>query len=493
MKINLVIHPNYYVIVLLFAIIGSLTDSATAQRISYEGLKARDRVPTAYFDYNILPPQSPGENSSLIISFKIEHNFLNFHTATGDVNNDSRFSADVEIGVDVFKVENNELTHQERNNMGTSIRGTTSSRRSNNNGLPRQAIFREFWNGTAYASTYEQTQSNNQYLEGYIVRDLPPGSYDIASRFTTNQRTRNTNPRRITIPENINSSQALYYFIDETEGIDIPSEVPLLNMGRNVFYGKDFNTLILIPEYDDQIEYRLQLKKLEINRRDTTILETVFDEVVKDNEIHAGLAIQLAGDDNGPVILDLSEGETNYTYALKHIPNRRYENAQYRMELWKDNGNGENVMIGSRVFMNRWVDIPASLLNVDVAIDMMRFIVDDETLESLKKGNAREREKKFREFWKQRNPTPETEYNELMVEYYKRIDHAFENFGSPQMPGYESDMGKVYIRNGEPLNVTRRLPPDQPAIQVWEYPSRNFVFVATSGFGDYELRETHQK
>ncbi|MEX1123129.1 MAG: GWxTD domain-containing protein, partial [Balneolales bacterium] len=217
---------------------------------------------------------------------------------------------------------------------------------------------------------------------------------------------------------------------------------------------------------------------------------TVYDEVLSSADIHSGLSLNPDRSQNGPVQISITNDNTPYTYALKQIPNSKFENANYRMEIWQINEAEEKKMIGNRRFLNRWIDIPTSLLNVDVAINMMRFIVNDETLSTLKDGNERERERKFREFWGARNPTPETEYNELMVEYFERIDYAFENYTTPGNPGYESDMGKVYIQNGKPINITRRFPSNQPAVEIWEYNSRRFRFEATSGFGDYQLRET---
>ncbi|MEX2641324.1 MAG: GWxTD domain-containing protein [Balneolales bacterium] len=469
-------------------------ESVLAQRVNYESLRGRDRVPTAYFDYNVIPAASPGDNPELIVSFKVEHDFLNFRTTNSDIA-DRKFSADVEIGVEVFNVGDRELTREEREELHPDrIRASARARRaeeraSRQRNQQRESVGREFWNGTAYAATYEQTKSPNQYLQGYITKDLPPGEYEVIVRFNSNQRTRNTSPRRISVPEFDEHPKTQIYFLNETSRIDTPSTGSLINMGRNVFYGKDFNALMMIPDYNEASEYRIRLSQIEIQRGDTTEIATVYDEAVNRSDIHNGLQIRIPGGNQGVVQFAMEDQSSPYTYVLKRIPNNRFENANYRMELLETDEAGETSLHGSRVFLNRWVDIPISLLNVDVAIGMMRFIVDDATLSELRSGNERQRERKFREFWNERDPTPETEYNELMVEYYSRIDHVYENFTTPRTPGYESDMGKVYIQNGQPQNITRRLPPNQPAVEVWEYSSRRFTFVATTGFGDYQLRE----
>lgn len=74
-----------------------------------------------------------------------------------------------------------------------------------------------------------------------------------------------------------------------------------------------------------------------------------------------------------------------------------------------------------------------------------------------------------------------------MVEYYRRVDIAYERFSSATTPGFTSDQGKTYILMGEPDKITRRFPPEQPVLEVWEYGERQILFQATSGFGDFQL------
>ncbi|HAC16787.1 MAG TPA: hypothetical protein DCE78_12715 [Bacteroidetes bacterium] len=131
--------------------------------------------------------------------------------------------------------------------------------------------------------------------------------------------------------------------------------------------------------------------------------------------------------------------------------------------------------------------MPTSLLNLDVALDNMKYIADETTIKELKRGNVSEKEAKFRAFWKEKDPTPDTDYNELMSEYYKRIDDAYKQFTTPSKPGYESDQGKIFIVYGPPENIERRFPPNGVTQEIWQYGSRTFIFNATSGFGDFEL------
>ncbi len=136
--------------------------------------------------------------------------------------------------------------------------------------------------------------------------------------------------------------------------------------------------------------------------------------------------------------------------------------------------------------------MPASLLNLDVAINMMQYIAPKDTIKSINSGSFRQREKKFKAFWKAKDPTPKTPFNELEAEYYARIDSAYDKFTTQKTPGFKTARGKVYILYGPPHQKQRTYPTDGPTTIIWRYPSRKFVFQATSRLGDFKLVEKDQ-
>ena len=52
-------------------------------------------------------------------------------------------------------------------------------------------------------------------------------------------------------------------------------------------------------------------------------------------------------------------------------------------------------------------------------------------------------------FWRRRDPNPDTEENEYREEYYERIAYANEHYTSG-IPGWKTDRGRVYITWGKP-------------------------------------------
>ena len=78
------------------------------------------------------------------------------------------------------------------------------------------------------------------------------------------------------------------------------------------------------------------------------------------------------------------------------------------------------------------------------------YIITDEERKAFKKlATDDERERFIEEFWRRRDPDPDTEENEFKEEYYERIAYANEHFSSG-IPGWKTDRGRIWIMYGKP-------------------------------------------
>jgi GWxTD domain-containing protein len=78
------------------------------------------------------------------------------------------------------------------------------------------------------------------------------------------------------------------------------------------------------------------------------------------------------------------------------------------------------------------------------------YIITDEERKAFKKLETdEEREHFIEEFWRRRDPDPDTDENEYREEYYERIAYANEHYASG-IPGWKSDRGRIYIMYGKP-------------------------------------------
>src|SRR5690349_19097973 len=78
------------------------------------------------------------------------------------------------------------------------------------------------------------------------------------------------------------------------------------------------------------------------------------------------------------------------------------------------------------------------------------YIITDEERKAFKKLETDdEREHFIEEFWRRRDPDPDTDENEYREEYYERIAYANEHYASG-VPGWKTDRGRIYIMYGKP-------------------------------------------
>ena len=81
------------------------------------------------------------------------------------------------------------------------------------------------------------------------------------------------------------------------------------------------------------------------------------------------------------------------------------------------------------------------------------YIITNEERKAFKAlATDEERENFIEQFWRRRDPNPDTEENEYREEYYERIAYANEKFASG-IPGWKTDRGRIYIAWGKPDSV----------------------------------------
>jgi GWxTD domain-containing protein len=197
-----------------------------------------------------------------------------------------------------------------------------------------------------------------------------------------------------------------------------------------------------------------------------------------------------------------SRGER--TGAFLRISTAKMVHGSYRLKLKVSDGKQTAEI--KKPFLIRWEGIPPTVADLDLAIEQMRYIAEKGELKKLKKLSKDEKLRGFIAFWKERDPTPGTEANELLEEYFRRVNYADENFGT-YTDGWKTDRGMVYITFGPPDDVERQPFPERyetdsqvpfdpfagraiKAKEYWIYYNRNLVleFIDVTGYGEFKLR-----
>lgn len=104
------------------------------------------------------------------------------------------------------------------------------------------------------------------------------------------------------------------------------------------------------------------------------------------------------------------------------------------------------------------------------------------------------------EFWAARDPSPGPARNEARERFYAGVayaDEAFKESGRRTIPGWKSDRGRIYAKNGPYDEILDRVPGQQaPAYQVWRYRQQKdlyYIFVDRSNLGAFQLIYTNDR
>lgn len=193
--------------------------------------------------------------------------------------------------------------------------------------------------------------------------------------------------------------------------------------------------------------------------------------------------VVLSAEEN--IDLVLGENVINQEITFEGLSLGEY---QLNVELYDES---ENLITGSsKKFISKIYGFPNSILNLDEAIKQMMYIASSDELDSLKAPQSfDEKLARYLNFWSEKDPSPNSEENEVMFEYYRRVAYSNSNFES-YYPGWKTDMGMIYITLGAPDQVDRHpFDYNSKPYEVWDYYDLNkrFIFVDETGFGDYRL------
>lgn len=99
-----------------------------------------------------------------------------------------------------------------------------------------------------------------------------------------------------------------------------------------------------------------------------------------------------------------------------------------------------------------------------------------------------------RDFWKRRDPSPETDRNEYREAYYQRVAMANRLFRSEGREGWLTERGRVFVLLGEPDR--RDVYPTgysfyEPPVEVWHYGFFPIIFVDRFKQGKYEMMQAN--
>ena len=137
-----------------------------------------------------------------------------------------------------------------------------------------------------------------------------------------------------------------------------------------------------------------------------------------------------------------------------------------------------------------WINRPFSSFDAEQSVRQMKHLLSLTERNRTQKMSEVEKEIFFREYWEEKDPTPETSQNELLEEYFKRVEYSVEKFSYGGVPGWDTPRGRIHCIYGKPdsresfpLNM-QRIPQE-----IWTYETarKEFVFADYNRTGDFVL------
>ena len=322
---------------------------------------------------------------------------------------------------------------------------------------------------------YKQTMSPLIFSEGVLKLDLSPGTYSMMEILYDSKSDRELKLPPHTIKIDPAKTLATPFIINDRTVECNDRKLPVLaNYGGDLPFDENRYTFIF-PVKGDKTD------SLFVNVIQAA--DTLFNGILLNPEKDR-ISLNECG---GKILLETDTSKKDYNiFRIEGLSTKISEGA-FRINVSEDPNFSKSERYSATC---RWIDKPESLRDPELAIKALKFIESDSVISSLLEGDDENYPANLTEYWKKIDPSPGTEFNPLMQEFYNRIDYAAKNFTSiGGSNGANTDRGKIYIKFGKPVEVNRTSDNYGNIIETWTYnnPQRKFVFVDKKGTGDFSL------
>ena len=310
---------------------------------------------------------------------------------------------------------------------------------------------------------YELTNSRDDRIQVNRTLDLPEGDYVLKLRITDliSKKTLSQNIE-FSLENMVNEDLAMsdLLFLNDLEVDSSGSVISVKPRVRDNFSRESKYFYIYFDIYSRKVPATLDIKYEFIDSEGDVQLDTVLVANVKK-----------------PVTSQIFKIDKNW------LSGNRYH---CRVEV--DNGNENKER--SKGFSFYWLATPETTDDISLAIRQMRYLGVPDSIDNYEDAAYEDQKRFFDSFWRSRDPNPNTEINELMVEYYNRVNYANREFSNFNEGGWFSDRGRILIKFGQPDDIERHpFEIDTYPFEIWRYYSlrKIFIFADRTGFGDFRL------
>jgi GWxTD domain-containing protein len=338
-----------------------------------------------------------------------------------------------------------------------------------------------------------QEQDSTADVQGSVSFAVPPGTYTVFLNVEDRQSERsftNRTQKVTTRSPLIGFDVSAPVFVEHPKS-PADRSFTALNRGTDVYFGERGGHLYAVhfPSSSSGVLATYTLT-LEPEQSALGVQEFRGDSLLA----IPGLAVLTASVDDtlsassGDVRYAITNPSNGWTTVFLPLPLERLMPGMARLSVTFRADGVERTL--DHTFRVLWLNQPAALRNMDLAIDALYHIASEEEMGTFRTFSQSRSIQRFFEFWRKKDPDTTTAYNELMVEYYRRVDNSIRQYSlGNETNGYKTDRGRIYILYGSPTDTRRLLTPNRFPREVWTYVSlkRRFIFEDQRRNGDYRL------
>jgi len=341
-----------------------------------------------------------------------------------------------------------------------------------------EVIFREekskesyakVWSSSFSVKDFESTNRRDKFFLSWDSLTIPPGKYQVTfSHQDLQGKQKFQTTLNVNWPtfKNLFSPAPLFMVDEEGEELKLSAfpARPIASWGQLPF-NKNIKMLLNVYAIHDSLLH----------------ISVTIHEKNKPNPLFQVDSLVHIIDQQGNLVID--------------IPAYQWLEGHYELKM---NYQGEKDNFVQTVPIEiRWMNKPRSLQMLESALLPLQVILPEDEYKQINSGNKEERRQKFENFWQTKDPTPQTAFNEILVEFYNRVDSVNQQWGDRRTPGWKTDPGKIILLYGHPNQVEdRSLDPVKPIMRwTYVYDDRmvTFTFEAIRGRKAYRLVEKQER
>jgi len=323
----------------------------------------------------------------------------------------------------------------------------------------KEAVFADVWRNSVSVKEFEKTNSKTEYQVDFkkFSMNLDPGMYRLFLEIMDSGTGKGyTNSRNFSVhPDQKYTDVKLFSTDNDLAGeIILGPEPPIIefNINQNAVF--EFKT----PVRDSVV---ITSKLLQVKEEKSPIIR---------QKIYRKYA-------------DSDRLEFRESISQKYLKEGRYL-LKYRIKY------NQEVLNLEKYFNVVWFEKPDYLYKYDLALRPMIYILTPEEWEEADNLSYDELGEWMDQYWGSQDPTPETQLNEIQIEFFNRVDKANRGYSQRFSEGWETDRGKALILYGTPdRKDTNRYALNSKPYEIWYYNKlrKKLTFVDRYKEEDYKL------